>query len=91
MASDRSLTDDGSDATRPSHEERIEAARSVVYEDGELIDADALEDALDAHGVDVGTAEDGGTEYRNVPRELPLSACHLAVDLREDPAAFLAE
>lgn len=69
---------------------QLEAAWTVVYEDGELIDAADIEAALEAYGVTVTTDEDGVTEYRDVPPELPLSACHLAVDLRKDPAEFLS-
>lgn len=42
------------------------------------------------YDTDRGTKdEDGVLEYRDVPPALSLSACHLAVDLREDLAAFL--
>lgn len=72
------------------HADRLEAARAVVYdEDGTLIPADAIEDALEAAGVGVSTEDDGTTVYENVPPELPLAACHLAVDLRRDPEHFL--
>lgn len=92
MTQDRSVTDIGSDEERPTREERIATARSVVYDaDGELIDEDDLEGALEAHGVDVGVIEDGLPEYRDVPRDLSLSAVHLAVDLRKDPAEFITD
>lgn len=87
------VADDSTDAAdRPSREERVETARAVVYDDaGELIDAEDLDDALRAYGVDVGESSDGYPEYRNVPRELSLSVCHLAVDLRKDPAELIAD
>lgn len=92
MASDKPVTDDGGSAERPTREERVAAARAVVYDDeGELIDAADLEDALVDAGVDAGVSDDGLTEYRNVPRELPLGACHLAVDLRRDPATLIGD
>ena len=75
----------------PTTTERISAAREVVYDEaGAIIDASELEDALRAYGVGVGAATDGTTEYRDVPSELPLSACHLAIDTGRDPAAFIA-
>ena len=76
----------------PTTTERVRAARAVVYDDrGAIIDASEIADALRAYGVEVGTATDATTEYRNVPPELPLSACHLAVDTGRDPAAFIAD
>lgn len=76
----------------PTTTERVRAARDVVYdEEGSIIDASEIADALRAYGVEVGTATDGRTEYRDVPPELPLSACHLAVDTGRDPAAFIAD
>jgi len=85
-------SDGDTDAARPSREDLVAAARAVVYdEEGDLIPAEDLDDALRAHGVVVGENEDGGPEYRNVPRDLPLSACHLAVDLRRDPADFISD
>lgn len=90
MASDRPLTDDGTGSERPDREERIKAARAVVYDDaGELIDPEDLDDALDAYGVTVGVSSDGLTEYQDVPAELSLSVCHLAVDLQRDPAELV--
>lgn len=85
------MAQDGSDerVTGESVAERVQAARSVVYEDGELIGPEALDDALSEHGVSVGEGEDGVAVYEDVPETLSLSACHLAVDLREDPARFL--
>lgn len=92
MVSDRRITDIISDNDRPSREERIAAARGVVYdEDGDLIDETELEDAIEAYGVDVGVNEEELPEYRNVPRELSLSAVHLAIDTREDPAEFVTD
>lgn len=74
------------------HAERLEAARAVVYnEDGELIAPAEIERAIERVGVVVSTDEDGTTVYDNVPPELPLAACHLAVDLRRDPADFVHE
>jgi len=69
---------------------RVEAAREVVYEDGELIAAAALDDALEAYGVTVTEGADGTPHYEDVPPELSLSACHLAVDLRKNPAEFIS-
>lgn len=64
----------------------------VVYDEVDtIIDTSEVEDALRAYGVEVGTTTDGATEYRNVPPELPLGACHLAVDTGRDPAAFIAD
>jgi hypothetical protein len=85
------MAQDGSDerVTGASVTERVLLARSVVYEDGELIAPEALDDALSEHGVSVGEDEDGVPVYQDVPEGLSLSACHLAVDLREDPARFL--
>lgn len=92
MASDRRVADTDSDEEPPTREERIAAARSVVYDsDGDLIDEDDLEAALKAHGVDVGVNEKGLPEYRNVPRELSLSAVHLAIETRDDPAEFIVD
>jgi len=85
------VTDD-TDAQRPTQEERITATREVVYdEDGELITFDDLDAALEAIGVTVTESDDGLPEYRDAPRAVSLSACHLAVDLRRDPAAFIGE
>lgn len=76
----------------PTRDERVEATCAVVYgESGELIDAADLDAALEAVGVTVGESEDGLPEYRDVPRAVSLSACHLAVDLRRDPAEFITE
>jgi len=87
MAQDRpreSVTD------APAPADRVAAARAVVYdEDGELIAADALADALAAQGVTVTETDDGVPQYEDVPPALSVSACHLAVDLRKDPAEFL--
>ena len=78
--------------TQDRTEEQIEAARSVVYdEDGEFIEPDEIEDAIEDYGVDVGVGDDGVTQYQNVPHELSLSACYLAVDLRRDPAEFIID
>jgi hypothetical protein len=75
---------------RTAHADRVEVARSVVYDDaGELIAPEEIEAALQEAGVTVTEAADGTTEYQDVPPELSLSACHLAVDLRKDPAEFL--
>lgn len=91
MASDRSVSDTGSECTPPSREERVAAARSVVYgDDKALIAPEDLDAALEEYGVGVGKSEDGLPEYRDVPRELSLSACHMAVDFRRDPAEFIA-
>jgi len=69
---------------------RVEAARAVVYDDdGELIAPENLAEALEAAGVTVSVDEDGTPEYSDVPASLSLSACHLAVDLRRDPAEFI--
>ena len=88
--SERPVTDDTD--PRPTRDERVEATRAVVYgADGELIEADDLDAALEAVGVTVGESEDGLPEYRDVPRAVSLSACHLAVDLRRDPAEFISE
>lgn len=76
----------------PTTTERVRAARAVVCDEtGSIIDASELEGALRSYGVEVGRASDGTTEYRNVPPELPLSACHLAVETGRDPAAFIAD
>jgi len=95
MAQDRPhrpVNDDEKSTDRPSREQRLEAARAVVYtEEGDLIEPDEIETALEEYGVTVGEAEDGTTEYRHVPRELPLSAVHLAVDTRRDPEEFIAD
>lgn len=91
MASDRHLSDVDSERTSPSHEERIAAARAVVYgDDEEIIAAEELDAALEEYGVSIGESEDGLPEYRDVPRELSLSACHMAVDLQRDSAEFIA-
>lgn len=91
MASDRYLSDADSERTSPSREERVAAARSVVYsDDEELIASEDLNSALEEYGVGIGESEDGLPEYRDVPRELSISACHMAVDLRRDPAEFIA-
>ncbi|MFC6907240.1 hypothetical protein [Halalkalicoccus tibetensis] len=91
MASDRHLSDADSERTSPSREERVAAARTVVYgDDEELITAEELDSALEEYGVGIGESEDGLPEYLDVPRELSLSACHMAVDLRRDPAEFIA-
>ena len=74
----------------PAVAPRVQAAREVVYSDGDLIGADELDAALEVRGVTVGTAADGTPEYRDVPGNLPLAACHLAVDLQRDPAEFLS-
>lgn len=89
MASDRYLSDADSERTSPSREERVAAARAVVYDDDELIAPEDLDLALEEYGVGIGESEDGLPEYRDVPRELSLSACHMAVDLRRDPAEFI--
>lgn len=74
------------------HADRREAARAVVYdENGELIPPGEIEPALEGVGVAVSTDVDGMTVYENVPPELPLAACHLAVDLRRDPAEYIHE
>jgi len=84
--------DEKYETDRPSREQRVEAARAVVYnEEGDLIGSEEIEIALEEYGVTVGEAEDGTTEYRDVPRELPLSAVHLAVDTRRDPEEFIAD
>ncbi|MDL5363913.1 hypothetical protein [Halalkalicoccus sp. NIPERK01] len=91
MASDRYLSDADSERASPSLEERVAAARAVVYgDDGELIASEELDRALAEYGVGIGKSEDGLPEYRDVPQELSLSACHMAVDLRRDPAEFIA-
>lgn len=88
MARDRS---EGPVTGRADVLDRIAAARTVVYDDsGDLIEPGEIEDALREVGVVVSENEDGTTAYSDVPPELPLSACHLAVDLREDPASFIA-
>jgi len=88
MAQDRPR--DGVTDAPAGRQSRIKAAREVVYEDGELIDATDLGDALEAYGVTVSTDDDGTPVYEDVPPELSLSACHLAVDLREDPSEFIS-
>lgn len=89
--SERPVTDD-TDSQPPTRDERIAAARDVVYdEDGDLIALEELAGALEAAGVTVTESDDGLPEYRDVPRTLSLSACHLAVDLRRDPAEFISE
>jgi hypothetical protein len=65
--------------------------RAVVYDDGELIAPEDLADALEAAGVTVSVGADGTPEYSDVPPALSLSACHLAVDLRKDPAEIMGE
>lgn len=91
MASDRYLTDAERERTSPSHEERVAAARAVVYDDDEeLIATEELDAALEEYGVSIGESEDGLPKYRDVPRELSLSACHMAVNLRRDPEEFIA-
>lgn len=85
------VTDD-TDSQRPTREERVTATREVVYDEaGKLITANELDAALEAIGVTVTESDDGLPEYRDVPRAVSLSACHLAVDLRRDPAAFIRE
>lgn len=70
--------------------DRIEAARGVVYsDDGEFILPHQLGAALEAYGVDVSETRDGIPAYQNVPPEISLAACHLAVESREDPAVFI--
>lgn len=87
MARDRSQ---GPVTGRAGVADRVEAARSVVYDDaGELIEPDEIHGALRDAGVVVSENEDGTPAYSDVPPELSLSVCHLAVDLREDPAAFI--
>ena len=71
--------------------DRVEAARAVVYDDGELIPPEDLDEALEAAGVTVSVGDDGTPEYSDVPPSLPLSACHLAVDLRKDPAEIVGD
>jgi len=72
--------------------DRVAFAREVVYDDDdELIAPDEIADALREHGVTVGTADDGTTAYSDIPPTLSLSACHLAVDLRRDPADFIRD
>jgi len=75
-----------------SDEERAEVARAVVYNDaGELIKADVLPEVVEAAGVTVVEADDEDSlEYRDVPADLPLAACHLAVDFRKDLAVVLS-
>ena len=76
--------------TSATPSDRVDAVRAVVYDDdGELIAAEALDDALEAVGVTVSEADDGTPEYSDVPPGLSLVACHLAVDLRRDPAEFI--
>jgi len=86
----RPVSDAENSPDRPSREQRVEAARAVVYnEEGDLIEREEIETALEEYGVTVGEAEDGKTEYRAVPRELSLSAVHLAVNTRRDPEEFI--
>lgn len=66
-----------------------EIERAVVYDDGELIPPEELDDALEAAGVTVSVGDDGTPEYSDIPPSLSLSACHLAVDLRKDPAEIV--
>lgn len=74
----------------PPPSDRIELVRDIVYDEaGELLDPDDLEASLEAHGVTVSEDEDGNPVYRDVPDGLSLSACHLSVELREDPETFL--
>lgn len=79
----------GNPVTGLTTAERIDAARAVVYEDGELIAPEELDDALCERGVSVSKDEAGNPVYEDVPASLSLSACHLAVDAERDPAAFL--
>lgn len=81
-----SVTDDRDDR----EQSRIEAARAVVYDDDELVAPADVDAALEAHGVKISTNEDGTPHYSNVPEELSLRACFLAVDTRRDPAEFIA-
>lgn len=90
MASNRYLTDAESGRASSSREKRVAAAQAVVYDDNEeRIAAEELATVLEEYGVDIGGSEDGLPEYRDVPRELSLSVCHTAVDLR-DPVKFIA-
>jgi hypothetical protein len=89
MASDRYLSNAENQRDQPSRDERVAAARAVVYGDEELIASEELDAALEAYGVEVGISDDGLLEYRNVPAELSLAACHIAVDLRRDLAVFI--
>lgn len=88
MAQDRSR-ESVTDAPAPAN--RVAAVRAVVYDaEGELIAPNALTDALQEAGVTVTETDDGVPQYEDVPPALSLSACHLAVDLREDPETFLS-
>lgn len=70
--------------------DRVEAAREAVYDnEGELVPPHQLGEALEECGVDVSVTPDGLPAYANAPPEIPLIACHLAVQSREDPAAFI--
>jgi len=91
MAQDRPRdVTDACGSARPH--DRVEAARAVVYDDGgELIQPEDLDDALEAGGVTVSVGDDGTPEYSDVPPSLSLSACHLAVELRKDPAEIVAD
>lgn len=76
----------------PSVADRVAAARAVVYDDaGELIGPEQIEDALAEAGVTVSENDDGTPSYRDVPPALSLTACYLAVDLRDDPAEFFVD
>jgi len=77
------ITDDETDHIKP--------VRAVVYDHGELIPPEELDDALEAAGVSVSVGDDGTPEYSDVPPSLSLSACHLAVELRKDPAEIVAD
>lgn len=73
-----------------SQADRIAAARGAVYDnDGEFVLPDQLGDALEECGVDVSVTPDGIPAYTNAAPEIPLIACHLAVERREDPAVFI--
>lgn len=68
MTQDWAVTDTGFDEECPIREERIAAARSVVYDaDGKLIDEDDMrQGVLEAHGGDVSVSENELPEYRDV-------------------------
>jgi len=91
MAQDRPRdVTDASESARPHA--RVEAVRAVVYDDGgEFIPPEELDDALEAAGVTVSVGDDGIPKYSDVPPSLSLSACHLAVELRKDPAEIVAD
>ena len=78
-----------SDVAGATPGDRVDAVRAVVYDDGELIAPEDLNDALEAAGVTVSVADDGTPKYTDAPAELSVTACHLAVDLRRDPAQFI--